>query len=91
MSQNRSDKRNSNLKVMGYVEGASPIPSENLTAGVVTSADNAVVIEIAESNSVKYSIGASKEEAMILALKALLRQQREVVNFLCWLRLVLES
>lgn len=52
-------------QVMGYIEGAPPVPSENLTPGLVNPAssgyDGVTSLEVAEAENVTYTIAASKE------------------------------
>lgn len=52
-----------NPQIMGYIEGAPPVPSENLTPGVFDTNGEAASIDIVESNSVTYTLGKSKEES----------------------------
>lgn len=47
-------------QVMGYVEEVPPVPSENLTGGVVISANNASKVDIIESDSPLGLVGGTK-------------------------------
>ncbi|WP_019507886.1 LamG-like jellyroll fold domain-containing protein [Pleurocapsa sp. PCC 7319] len=54
-------------QIIGYVEGAPPIPSENLTAGPIDPAIydyvGASELEVAEAESVEYSFSTSSESS----------------------------
>jgi hypothetical protein len=52
-------------QIVGYVEGAPPVPSENITAGPVDPAigdyNDVSVLEVVEADNVSYSFSASQE------------------------------
>jgi len=52
-------------QIIGYVEGAPPVPSENITAGPVDPAigdyNNVSTLEVIEADNVSYSFSASQE------------------------------
>ncbi len=58
-------------QVIGYIEGAPPIPSENLADGVVDilSITDISSIEFVESETVTYTLSASKDRSMDLGFK----------------------
>ena len=60
-------------QVIGYIEGVPPVPSENLTDGVVSSRYDLIEkvsnIEVVESETVTYTLSASKEESFDLGFK----------------------
>ncbi len=60
-------------QVIGYIEGVPPVPSENLTGGVVSSRYDLIEkvsnIEVVESETVTYTLSASKEESFDLGFK----------------------
>jgi hypothetical protein len=54
-------------QLIGYIEGAPPVPSENLTAtgyivGEITDYTGASSVELTQANSTNYTYSASKEE-----------------------------
>lgn len=57
-------------QITGFVEGAPPIPSENLVKGIVASADNASTVELVESDEVSYTVGTSKDGSCDAAFSA---------------------
>lgn len=61
-------------QVIGYIEGVPPVPSENLTGGVVSSRydliENVSNIEVVESTTVNYSLSSSKESSFNMGFKA---------------------
>ncbi len=53
-------------QVVGYIEGAPPVPSENLTEGFTSTArtfNGTSEVSLQESESVNYSISSSKESS----------------------------
>ncbi|GET43919.1 LamG domain-containing protein [Microseira wollei] len=56
-------------QVIGYIEGAPPVPSENLTEGIVDDCSGFSQIEFVESETVTYTLSASKERSMDLGFK----------------------
>lgn len=52
-------------QIIGYVEGAPPVPSENITAGPVDPAigdyNNVSTLEVIEADNVSYAFSASQE------------------------------
>ena len=57
-------------QVIGYVEGAPPVPSENLIKGLIPSADGMGTIDIVESEQVSQTVGVEKEGSCDLAFAA---------------------
>jgi len=55
-------------QVMGFVEGAPPIPSENLTEDMGDDFDDATALEIIEAETVSYTISSEKEQGYSTAL-----------------------
>ena len=53
-----------NPQVIGFIEGAPPVPSENLTAGPAKDYTNATSLEVVEAESVNYNFSTSKEEGI---------------------------
>jgi len=66
-------------QLMGFIEGAPPVPSENLTSSNVDQVDylndynKASVIEFAEANETTYTYSASKEQGFGLELDAAMK------------------
>jgi hypothetical protein len=54
-------------QIKGYIEGAPPVPSENLTAGPIDDSlrdyVDSTMVEFVEANSVSYTLAASRESS----------------------------
>jgi hypothetical protein len=61
-------------QIIGYIEGAPPTPSENLTAGIVNDAArdyvNTTSVEFVESDSVSYTISTSRDSGFNSSFEA---------------------
>ena len=73
-------------QVIGFIEGAPPVPSENLTEGTLDPGKDdcadASSLEVVEAESVSYSFGASQEGSFDTALDVTFKQgaEAEVYN-----------
>ncbi|AFY70334.1 hypothetical protein Pse7367_2066 [Thalassoporum mexicanum PCC 7367] len=61
-------------QIIGYIEGAPPTPSENLTAGIINDAVrdyvNTTSLEFVESDNVSYTISTSKNSGFNSSFEA---------------------
>jgi hypothetical protein len=61
-------------QIKGFIEGAPPVPSENLTAGPIDDSLRDYVdttsVEFVEANSVSYTIAASKDSSFTSSFEA---------------------
>ncbi|BAY46268.1 hypothetical protein SAMD00079811_38760 [Scytonema sp. HK-05] len=60
-------------QILGFIEGAPPVPSENLTVGAVSITGNyagVTSLEVVEAENVMYKFSHSKEEGSDLAFAA---------------------
>ncbi|NEQ65005.1 MAG: LamG domain-containing protein [Symploca sp. SIO2D2] len=62
-------------QIIGYIEGAPPIPSENMTVGPITASDTdtykqASTVELIESEEVTYNFSSSKENGFDSSFEA---------------------
>ena len=58
-------------QVIGYIEGAPPVPSENLTEGYYSTSrtfNGSSEVTVNESESVNYSVSTSKQSGFSLRL-----------------------
>ena len=55
-------------QVMGFIEGAPPIPSENLTEEAGDDFNDATALEIIEAENVTYTVSSEKEQGYNTAL-----------------------
>lgn len=70
-------------QIKGYIEGAPPIPSENLTEGAIDDGDGVTSVEFVEAESVTSTISTSKESgfnsSFDASLTASVEQELETV------------
>ncbi|MBD2168442.1 hypothetical protein H6G04_29100 [Calothrix membranacea FACHB-236] len=61
-------------QIKGFIEGAPPVPSENLTAGPIDDSSSTYVdttsVEFVEADSVSYTIAASKDSSFTSSFEA---------------------
>jgi len=60
-------------QIIGYIEGAPPVPSENLTTGPITAAEtyaDASSVELIEADNVAYTFSSSKENGFNSSFEA---------------------
>jgi len=62
-------------QIIGYIEGAPPIPSENMTAGPISASDTdtykeATSVELIEAEDVNYNFSSSKENGFDSSFEA---------------------
>ncbi|WP_036487471.1 LamG-like jellyroll fold domain-containing protein [Myxosarcina sp. GI1] len=70
-------------QIKGYIEGAPPVPSENLTEDAIDDGDGVTSVEFVEAESVTSTISTSKESgfnsSFDASLKASVEQELETV------------
>ncbi len=57
-------------QVIGYVEGAPPVPSENLNQAIIKDITGVSEVEVVESGTVTYNLSASKEGSFDMGFSA---------------------
>lgn len=70
-------------QIKGYIEGAPPVPSENLTEGAIDDGDGVTSVEFVEADSVTSTLSTSKESgfnsSFEASLSATIDQEMETV------------
>ncbi|MEL7078520.1 MAG: LamG-like jellyroll fold domain-containing protein, partial [Cyanobacteria bacterium J06582_2] len=70
-------------QIKGYIEGAPPVPSENLTEGAIDDGDGVTSVEFVEADSVTSTLSTSKESgfnsSFDASLSATIDQEMETV------------
>jgi hypothetical protein len=56
-------------QIIGYIEGAPPVPSENLTAATVDNPYDGTTIQLVEADSVNYIYSSSKESSFDMSIE----------------------
>jgi hypothetical protein len=75
-------------QIIGFIEGAPPVPSENLTAGPISPGDgdysDVTSLKITESESVQYTYSASREASLDVGLGMALKSGAAVESDLLY-------